>query len=263
MNAILDRLFSVAGKTVVVTGGAKGVGAMISRAFVEAGCDVFVVARSAEQGQAFAVSLDGPGRCTFLAHDLTRLDAVTAAAAEIAERASRVHVLVNNAGSFSAAPVEAVEPERWDAEFALNLRAPFFLTQKLLPLLKAAATEADPARVINVGSIAALWAKTSGGAYAYGASKAAIHQLTRMLASDLTGQQIRVNAIAPGFFPSDMTDGFFSAAPGLKAQVIAGIPAGRLGTSDDVAGAAMFLASRAGSYLSGAIIPVEGGLWSA
>ena len=121
----------------------------------------------------------------------------------------------------------------------------------------------DTARVIMIGSIGALWGTSSNGAYAYGASKAAIHQLTRMLASDLTAGGINVNAIAPGFFPSDMTDGFFAAVPNLKEQVVSGIPAGRLGSAEDIGGAALYLSSRAGAYVSGAVLPVEGALWQA
>jgi NAD(P)-dependent dehydrogenase (short-subunit alcohol dehydrogenase family) len=263
MSALLDRLFGVAGKVAVVTGGAKGVGAMITRTLVEAGAEVFAVSRSAGQGEAFAAGLPGPGRCTFLAHDLTTIEGVEAAAEDLRRRAPAIHILVNNAGGFSAGPIEDARPETWDREFDLNLRAPFFLTQTLLPGLEAAATPDDPARVIFIGSIAALWAKTSGGAYAYGASKAGVHQLTRMLASDLTARGIRINAIAPGYFPSDMTDGFFQAVPGLKEQVIAAIPAGRLGAAEDIGGAVLFLASRAGAYLSGAILPIEGGIASA
>jgi NAD(P)-dependent dehydrogenase (short-subunit alcohol dehydrogenase family) len=145
----------------------------------------------------------------------------------------------------------------------LNLRTPFFLVRALLPALTLGSTSADPARVVNIGSIGGLWGKSSNGAYAYGASKAAVQQLTRMMASDLTAKGVTVNAIAPGFFPSDMTDGFFAAVPGLKDAVIEGIPAGRLGSADDIGGAVIFLCSRAGAYVSGAVIPVEGALWQA
>lgn len=262
MNAILEELFSVAGKTAVVTGGAKGVGAMISTALVRAGAEVLIVARGGDESARFAASLASQGKCTLIAQDLSTMDGVRAAAATVQAHASAVHILVNNAGSFTAAPVEALDGDQWDREMAINLRAPFFLAQSLLPQLKAAARDGDPARIINIGSIAALWAKSSS-AYAYGATKAGVHQLTRMLASDLTRQGITVNAIAPGFFPSDMTAGFFDAVPGLEAQMIEGIPANRLGTPEDIGGAVIFLASRAGAYLSGAILPVEGGLWSA
>jgi NAD(P)-dependent dehydrogenase (short-subunit alcohol dehydrogenase family) len=261
--SILDTLFSVQGKTAVVTGGAKGVGAMISRTLVEAGADVLIVGRGVQAGKAFAASLDGPGKATFLAHDLGTTAGVEAAAADIAGRVPALHILVNNAGLFSAGAIEDARADQWDRELGLNLRAPFFLAQALLSQFKAASRPGDPARIISIGSIGALWGRSSNGAYAYGASKAAIHQLTRMMASDLTAQGITVNAIAPGFFPSDMTDGFFAAVPGLKDQMIAGIPAGRLGSPEDIGGAVLFLASRAGAYVSGTVLPVEGALWQA
>ena len=262
MSDIINQLFSVAGKTAVVTGGAKGVGAMISSTLVRAGCRVLVVARSESEGRRFAAEQSAQGECIFLKHDLSTMDGVRAAAAEIAKLAPELHILVNNAGVFSAAPIEASDDTQWDLTMAVNLRAPFFLTQTLLPQLKAAVRDGDPARVVNIGSIAGLWAKSSM-AYAYGAGKGAVHQLTRMLASDLTASSITVNAIAPGFFPSDMTQGFFQAVPGLKEQMIQSIPAHRLGAAEDIGGAVVFLCSRAGAYLSGAVLPVEGGLWSA
>lgn len=260
---MMDGLFSVAGKTAVVTGGAKGIGAMISTALAGAGANVLIVGRDAGAGAAFAAGLPGPGKATFLAHDLATQDAVEAAAADISTRIPALHILVNNAGTFGAGPIEDAGAEQWDHALGLNLRAPFFLAQALLPKLKAASRPDDPARIINIGSIAALWGRSSNGAYGYAASKAAIHQLTRMLASDLTAQGVTVNAIAPGFFPSDMTAGFFAAVPGLKEQMIAGIPAGRLGTPEDIGGAVIFLCSRAGAYVSGAVLPLEGALWQA
>jgi len=262
VSTFIQDLFSVEGKTALVTGGAKGVGAMISTALVRAGAKVIAVSRSAEEGEKFATGLKNQGSITFLAHDLTTMEGVRQAAAAVASLAPQLNIIVNNAGVFSAGPIADVKEERWDMEMALNLRAPFFLVQQLLPQLLAAVRPGDPARVINIGSIAALWAKSSS-AYAYGASKGAVHQLTRILASDLTAQGINVNAIAPGFFPSDMTEGFFTAVPGLKEQLIAGIPSRRLGSPEDVGGSVIFLCSRAGAYISGSILPVEGALWSA
>jgi uncharacterized protein (TIGR02118 family) len=255
-------LFDLRGKTAVVTGGAKGVGAMISRILVAAGVHVLIVARGSADNYAFATALSDNGQCTLLPHDLSTSSGVADAVAAIQGQTAQVHILVNNAGTFTAAPIEAISPAQWDREIAINLRAPFFLVQALLPQLTAAASHGDPARVINIGSIAALWAKSSS-AYAYCAAKGGLHQLTRALASDLTERGINVNAIAPGFFPSDMTDGFFTAVPGLKAQMIDGIPAKRLGSQEDIGGAVVFLASRAGAYVSGAVLPVEGALWSA
>lgn len=263
MGRILHDLFDIAGKTAVVTGGARGVGAMITRTLVAAGVHVLVGARSARAGADFAAGLAGPGSATFLEHDLSSMAGINALAEDVRARADAVHILVNNAGAFSAGPVEAADPLRWDAEMALNLRAPFFLTQGLLSSLRAAAKPGDPARVINIGSIGALWGRSSNGAYAYGATKAAIHQLTKMLAADLTAGGITVNAIAPGYFPSDMTDGFFAAVPGLKDAVIASIPAGRLGSEQDIGGTVIYLASRAGAYVSGTILPLEGAAWQA
>lgn len=262
MSDFIENLFSVEGKTALVTGGAKGVGAMISTALARAGAHVIALSRSHDEGEAFAATLAREGRCTFLTHDLASRDGVRAAAQAVMRQSPKLHILVNNAGAFSAASLEETTDERWDRDLALNLRAPFFLVQDLLPALEAAAVPNDPARVINIGSIAGLWAKSSS-AYAYSASKGGLHQLTRALASDLTRRGINVNAIAPGFFPSDMTDGFFNAAPGVKEQMIAGIPAHRLGTPEDIGGAVIYLSSRAGAYVSGSILPVEGGLWSA
>lgn len=255
-------LFDLTGKTAVVTGGAKGVGAMISRSLLAAGARVLIVARGTAENESFADELNADGSCILLAHDLSTSEGITAAASDIAGETDEVHILVNNAGTFTGAPIEAITPEQWDRELGVNLRAPFFLVQQLLPQLTAAVSEGDPARVINIGSIAALWAKSSS-AYAYSAAKGGLHQLTRALASDLTRKGINVNAVAPGFFPSDMTDGFFTAVPGLKEQMIEGIPAERLGSEADIGGAVVFLASRAGAYVSGSILPVEGALWAA
>lgn len=258
----MNGLFDLAGKTAVVTGGAKGVGAMISRSLVAAGARVLIIARPGAENRAFAETLNGDGKCQLLEHDLATSAGVAAAVADVGRATDALHILVNNAGTFTAAAVDEITPEQWDRELAVNLRTPFFLIQGLLRQLSAASQEGDPARVINIGSIAALWAKSSS-AYAYSAAKGGLHQLTRALASDLTRKGINVNVVAPGFFPSDMTDGFFTAVPGLKDQMIEGIPAGRLGRETDIGGAVVFLASEAGSYVSGAIIPVEGALWSA
>jgi len=258
MTNFVADLFSVRGKVALVTGGAKGVGAMISTALVQAGAEVHVVARDAAQGQAFAESLSAHGHCHFHAHDLSDMAGVEAMVRSVAGL-DAVHILVNNAGVFSTAPIGAVTAADFDHAHAVNTRAPFFIVQGLLPQLQAAARPGDPARVINIGSIGALWAK-SNDAHGYAASKAAVQRLTVALASDLTPRGITVNALAPGFFPSDMTGGFFAAVPGLEAQMIAGIPAGRLGTPEDIGGAVIYLASRAGAYVSGTILTVDGGL---
>ncbi|WP_439532232.1 SDR family oxidoreductase [Polymorphobacter sp.] len=259
MTNIVDRLFSVRGKVAIVTGGAKGVGAMIATTLVHAGAEVHVVARDAIKGMAFVEALAEHGTCHFHAHDLSEMAGVEAMVADIAGRCPRVHILVNNAGVFSTAPIGSVSAADFDHAMSVNLRAPFFIAQGLLLQLEAAAAAGDPARVINIGSVGALWAK-SNDAFAYAASKAAIQRLTVALASDLTRRGITVNALAPGFFPSDMTGGFFAAVPDLEQQMIAGIPAGRLGTPEDIGGAILYLASRAGAYVSGTTLTVDGGL---
>ncbi len=261
--SVYEELFSLAGKTALVTGGAKGIGAMISRILIRAGCRVWVTGRSQDAAQQLIAELGADAPLTFLQHDLSQPEGIEALAAELGKQCPKLDILVNNAGTFNAAPLGETSSDSWDALLGLNLRAPFMLVQALLPLLEAAGSEADPARIINLGSIGGLMPQSNGGAYAYGCSKAAIHQLTRMLASDLRGRNINVNAIAPGYFPSDMTSGFFEAVPNLREQMLAQIPAGRFGSAEDVGGMVIFLASRAGAYLTGSITALDGGLLSA
>lgn len=261
MTTLLEQLFSLQGKTAVVTGGARGLGAMITRALAGAGAHVITVSRSTASPAEIGEGVNDEN-CRCLTADLADIDSLRRVAAEIAASAPELHILVNNAGAFSAGDIPSVDAARWDAEMALNVRAPFFLVQQLLPQLQAAARPGDPARVLNIGSIAALWPKSTG-AYAYGGSKAALHQLTRSLASDLTGSGVHVNAIAPGFFPTDMTDGLFAANPGSREATINMVPARSLGAPDNIAALAIAMCSRAGAYMSGAIVPLEGGLWSA
>lgn len=261
-STIYEQLFSLAGKTALVTGGGKGIGALISRSLVRAGCQVFITGRSREAGERLANELAAEGRCTFLQHDLSSTEAVRALADDLGARTASLQILVNNAGTFSAEPLGSVSSQSWDDLLALNLRTPFLLTQALLALLEAKASNDDPARIINIGSIGGLMPQ-SNGAYAYGCSKAALHQLTRMLASDLRGRNINVNAIAPGYFPSDMTAGFFEAVPNLRETMLAQIPAQRFGSEEDIGGAVIFLSSRAGAYLTGSITALDGGLLGA
>ncbi|MCL6692378.1 SDR family oxidoreductase [Pseudomonas sp. R3.Fl] len=262
MASIYEQLFSVSGKTALVTGGAKGIGALISRTLVLAGCQVFITGRSQEAGEQLAGELARYGHCTFLRHDLSSEEEVRALAKELGSHITELHILVNNAGTFSAEPIGSISGQSWDSLMELNLRAPFLLTQALLPLLEAGASTDDPARIVNIGSIGGLMPQ-SNGAYAYGCSKAGIHQLTRMLASDLRSRNINVNAIAPGYFPSDMTAGFFAAVPDLKRSMLERIPARRFGSLEDIGGTVIFLSSRAGAYLTGGITALDGGLLGA
>ena len=261
-STIYEELFSLTGKTALVTGGAKGVGALITRTLVRAGCTVFVTGRSREAGERLVDELSAHGSCTFLQHDLSSPEEIQALVRDLSERTGALHILVNNAGTFGGAPIGSVSSQSWEDLMGLNLRSPFLLIQELLPLLEAQASNDDPARVINIGSIGGLMPQ-GNGAYAYGCSKAAIHQLTRMLASDLRARNVNVNAIAPGYFPSDMTAGFFEAVPNLEQTMLEKIPAKRFGSQEDIGGMVIFLASRAGAYLTGSITALDGGFLSA
>lgn len=261
-STIYEELFSLAGKTALVTGGAKGVGALMTRTLVRAGCTVFVTGRSREAGERLAAELGECGSYTFLQHDLSSSEEIQALTKELGGRAGALDILVNNAGTFGGAPIGSVSSQSWDDLMGLNLRAPFMLIQELLPLLEAGASSEDPARVVNIGSIGGIMPQ-SNGAYAYGCSKAALHQLTRMLASDLRPRHINVNAIAPGYFPSDMTAGFFEAVPDLERTMLEKIPAKRFGSQEDIGGMLIFLASRAGAYLTGSVTALDGGFLSA
>lgn len=253
-----QHLFGVTGKVALVTGGAKGVGAMIASTLVRAGCKVIVTGRSQQAGETFVSALATEGHVEFVAHDLADVKQVVALMDHIRQRYGRLDILVNNAGTFTAEALGEVDAHSWDRLLELNLRAPFMLIQQALPLLERNPDQ-DPARVINVGSIGGLMPQ-SNGAYAYGCSKAGLHQLTRMLASDLRGRGVTVNAIAPGYFPSDMTAGFFDAVPNLEQKMLDAIPAGRFGSTEDIGGTVVYLSSRAGAYLTGTVTQLDGGL---
>lgn len=253
-------LFSVAGKTAVVTGGSRGIGRMIAEGFVSGGANVYITARKAEACDATAAELTGigPGKCVSIPGDLSNEAGCRAFADAVIEREPALHVLVNNAGATWGAPLEEYPDSAWDKVLNVNVKAVFTLTRMLLPHLRAAASAADPARVINIGSVDGIKVPGTDN-YAYGASKAAVHMVTRQLAHNLTRDHITVNAIAPGPFPSKMM-AFVLDADGGEQLVAKGVPLGRIGTPEDVAGTALFLSSRAGAYLTGAVIPVDGGI---
>jgi len=251
-------LFSVAGKVAVVTGGSRGIGKMIAGGLVRAGCRVYISARKAEACDATAAELSAFGECTSVPLDLTADGGAEALVEAVTEREDRLHILVNNAGATWGAPLAEYPLAAFDKLWNVNVKALFALTVAILPLLRAAATAADPARVINIGSIDGLGVPTLES-YAYSTTKAGVHMLTRHLASRLAAESITVNAIAPGPFDSKMM-AFALDDPQMRAAIAAGVPLGRVGEPDDMAGAAIFLASRAGRYLTGAVIPVDGGL---
>ncbi|MDK2768915.1 SDR family NAD(P)-dependent oxidoreductase [Sphingomonas koreensis] len=252
MDLSIGSLFTVAGKTAIVTGGSSGVGRMIASALAANGARTCIVGRKRAALEAVASEIG----CDFIVADLSLPDAIARLAGEIAAREAAIDILVNNAGTTWGAPFPAFPLEGFDKVFALNVRTPFLLTQALLPLLEAGASTKDFSRVINISSVGARMVGEDGGSVAYGPSKAAVEQMTRVMARQLGRHRITVNAIAPGWFPSRM-----NAPLGDQAAEdwISRTPAGRLGTARDMGGLALFLCSPAGAYVSGQIIAIDGG----
>ena len=251
----MKELFDVSGKAVLVTGGSSGIGKMIAQGFVEHGARVYISSRKADVCEAVAAEFSQQGRCVALPADLSTEAGCVRLAGQLAEREPALHVLVNNAGTNWGAPLEEYPDAAWDKLLALNLKAVFHLTRALLPQLEAAASEEDPARVINIGSVDGIQVPVLE-TYAYSSSKAAVHHLTRVLARRLAPKQITVNAVAPGPFQSKM---MAATLERLGDAVRKMVPLRRIGRPEDMAGVAIFLASQAGSYLTGAVIPVDGG----
>ena len=257
----LDDLFGVAGKTVMVTGGATGIGRMIAEGMAHGGARVLIASRKGADCERVAeeINAEGPrGSVEGWGGDVSSAEGVQALATEIGRRTDRLHVLFNNAGITWGAPLEDFPWNAWDKVMRVNVAGLFELTRLTLPLLDAAATTDDPARVINLGSVMGHW-PLGDGAYSYSASKAAVHHLTKILAKELAHRRITVNAFAPGPFPSRMT-AFAVDTAEKEAGMAAANPLGRLGRPEDIAGAALFLSSRAGAYVTGAILPLDGGL---
>ncbi len=256
MNAQRTKLFSIEGKVALVTGGSRGIGLMIARGYVEAGATVYVSSRKPDVCNQVAAELSKFGRCFPLPTDCGTQAGCEGLARALAEREPRLHILVNNAGANWGAPLADYPDAAWDKVLALNVKAIFHLTRACLPLLRGAATPADPARVINVGSIDGLRVPMLE-TYAYSASKAAVHHLTRALAVRLAPEHITVNAVAPGPFESKMMQ---ETLDRFRDAIVGSCPLGRIGEPDDMAGVAIYLASRAGAYVTGAVIPVDGGI---
>ena len=251
----MQNLFDIRGKTALVTGGSQGIGLMIAEGFVEAGAKVYVSSRKADVCDRVAADLSKKGACISLPGDCSTEQGCRAIADALAAREPALHVLVNNAGNNWGAPFETYPDAAFDRVFALNVKGVFHLTRACLPMLEKASTPGDPARVINIGSIDGLQAPMLE-TYAYSASKAAVHHMTRVLAHRFA-PRITVNAVAPGPFESKM---MHETLERFHDAIVSSCPMGRIGDPADMAGVAIYLASKAGAYVTGAVIPVDGGI---
>lgn len=255
----MTDLFSIAGKTAFITGGSRGIGLMIARTFVEQGAKVYISSRKAEVCNDAAAALSEFGECISLPADLSQTQEVARISTALKAREASLDILVNNAGASWGAPIDEFPEKGWGKVMDLNVKSVFFLTQSLLPLLEAAASADDPARVINIGSIDGM-SISSFENFSYSASKAAVHHLTRMTATRLAQRNITVNAIAPGPFETPMMAGMIEK---MGEEILSRVPLRRFGQANDVGGLAVFLASSAATYITGTIIPLDGGITGA
>lgn len=265
MAESFENLFSIKGRTALVTGGSRGIGEMIAAGFLAAGAKVYISSRKADACDATAQRLQAEygGECISLPADLSGVAGVDSLAERLAAREDKLDILINNAGVAWGAPLGEFPEVGWDKVMDTNVKGVFFLTQKLLPMLRAAASATEPAKVINIGSIDGIKSAVFD-TFSYGASKAAVHHLTRFMASHLTGEHIVFNNIAPGPFPTWMLSTGIGAGGDTENadwdSVAKGNPSGRVGMPQDVAGLAIFLCSNAGNYIVGQTIALDGGV---
>lgn len=255
------RLFSLEGRIALITGGSRGIGKMLLEGFLAAGCArVYISARKQAQIDETVAEFEAqyPGKVVGLPCDISQMDGIRQLAAELTARESRLDILVNNAGSAWGAEFDQFPEAGWDKVMGLNVKSLFFLTQALHPLLKAGASKQQPSKVINIASIDGLRVNP-WETYSYQASKAAVVHLTKRMAARLIKDQIVVSCIAPGAYPSEMN----KAAAKNPEGSARGIPSRRVGVAEDIAGGAIYLASRAGDYVVGTTIPIDGGIVNA
>ncbi|MEP3047066.1 MAG: SDR family NAD(P)-dependent oxidoreductase [Roseibium sp.] len=256
-----DNLFGLKGKTALVTGGATGIGRMAAEGLVAAGARVLIASRKAEACENAADELNNlgySGKVEGFSGDVGSEDGIAALEGEVSRRTDQLDILMNNSGTSWGTPLGQFPYDAWDRVMRLNMTGLFHLTQSLLPLLEASASDEDPARVVNVGSVMGE-IPHGDRAYSYAASKAAVHHMTKILGKELAEKRITVNALAPGPFVSNMT-AFATADEEVRSRVGAQVPLGRVGRPEDIAAVMQFLCGRGGSYITGAILPISGGI---
>jgi NAD(P)-dependent dehydrogenase (short-subunit alcohol dehydrogenase family) len=254
----LNDLFDITGKVVLITGGANGMGRMLAEGMLRAGAKVYITSRKADECQAAAKEMSAIGSCVAIPASLDSPEALAELAANFSEQEDTLNVLINNAGRTWGAPLESFPAKAWAPVMGVNVQAPFTLVQELLPQLKRAASKDNPARVINIGSVGGKVVEPLK-AYSYAASKAAIHHLSRVMAADLADQNITVNAVLPGYFPTKMTAHIRAEEEEIR-ELVGRVPLARLGSPEDIVGMCIFLSSRAGAYVTGTEMVVDGGM---
>ena len=251
----MENLFNLKGKIALVTGGSRGIGAMIAEGFVRNGVKTYISSRKSDPCDKKAKELSKYGECISIPADLTDMNEMEKLVTKIKDKETKLNILVNNAGAAWGASFDDFPEIGWDKVMDTNVKSVFFLTQKLVDILETSASTSDPSRIINIGSIDGLGIPRAE-TYSYPASKAAVHQLTKVLANRLANRNINVNAIAPGPFESNM---MAHTLEEYGEQIKSSVPRGRIGVPEDMAGASIFLSSKASSYITGSIIPVDGG----
>jgi NAD(P)-dependent dehydrogenase (short-subunit alcohol dehydrogenase family) len=251
----MENLFNLKGKIALVTGGSRGIGAMIAEGFVRNGVKTYISSRKSDPCDKKAKELSKYGECISIPADLTDMNEMDKLVTKIKDKETKLNILVNNAGAAWGASFDDFPEIGWDKVMDTNVKSVFFLTQKLVDILETSASTSDPSRIINIGSIDGLGIPRAE-TYSYPASKAAVHQLTKVLANRLANRNINVNAIAPGPFESNM---MAHTLEEYGEQIKSSVPRGRIGVPEDMAGASIFLSSKASSYITGSIIPVDGG----